>query len=214
MREGLVLGYDNDTTLDRDTRIRCQRLAFEIIDLSARGVEAYFDLPPDRRTETENDQASNDATLLNQMSDQFFYAVGAPGLGAGGEPPFVSQAGFRKRYLDDNEKTFQRIGDAGTPSAIYHMLRLLDFLAPADPGTVFDLVSHALLQGGRMHGYQFESLGATQFVMMIGRMIADHRDLFDDESRRLPLVEILQVFAEAGWPSARRLLYRLPEALR
>ncbi|MDP3600151.1 MAG: hypothetical protein Q8R85_03165 [Bosea sp. (in: a-proteobacteria)] len=64
------------------------------------------------------------------------------------------------------------------------------------------------------HGYQYESLGADQFVRMIGRTIADHRELFDHPHRRVALVEVLEVFVEAGWPGARRLLYRLPEALR
>jgi hypothetical protein len=79
---------------------------------------------------------------------------------------------------------------------------------------VFDLTSHALLQAGKLHGYHFESLGADQFVKMIGRTIADHRELFDDPARRLALVEVLEAFVDAGWPAARRLLYRLPESLR
>ncbi|ESW95644.1 hypothetical protein X769_28240 [Mesorhizobium sp. LSJC268A00] len=49
---------------------------------------------------------------------------------------------------------------------------------------------------------------------MIGRAIADHREIFDDPGRRLSLVRVLEVFVDAGWPAARRLLYRLPEALR
>ena len=67
---------------------------------------------------------------------------------------------------------------------------------------------------GKIHGYQGESLGADQFVRMIGRFVADHRELFGEQRRRAALVSVLEVFVDAGWPSARRLLYRLPEALR
>jgi hypothetical protein len=49
---------------------------------------------------------------------------------------------------------------------------------------------------------------------MIGRFLADHRSLFDDDSRRQILVRCLDMFIEVGWPSARRLLYRLPELLQ
>ncbi len=66
----------------------------------------------------------------------------------------------------------------------------------------------------RAYGYQYESLGAEQFVKMIGRTIADHRELFDEPDRRFALVEVLEAFVDAGWPAARRLPYRLPEALR
>lgn len=214
LREGLVLGYDNDIALDQDTRTRCQSLAFEIIDLSARGLERYIALDPADQTAARNAEASDDVALLEQMSSQFFFAVGAPEVRRGEDPHVLGEIDYRKHYLADNEKSFRRIGDVGTPHTIYYMLQLLDFLAPGDPTVVFDLTSHALLQGGKAHGYQYESLGAEQFVKMIGRTIADHRELFDEPHRRLALVEVLEVFVDAGWPAARRLLYRLPEALR
>lgn len=214
IRNGLVVGYDDDNALDRETRVRCQLLAFEVIDGSARGLQEYFALDRADQTAARNAEASDDAALLDQMAEQFFFAVGAPEVRKGEEPRALGNIDYRRRYLADNERTFRRIGDVGTPKTIYYMLQLLDFLAPGDPTMVFDLVSHALLQGGKLHGYQFESLGANQFVNMIGRTIADHRELFDEPSRRLALVEVLEVFVDAGWPAARRLLYRLPEALR
>ncbi|MGB8313848.1 MAG: hypothetical protein WCE69_05105 [Aestuariivirga sp.] len=214
VREGLVIGYDNDNALDQETRTRSQKLAFEVIDCSARGLDEYLALDRAHQTDARNNVASKDAALLDQMSDQFFFAVGAPEVRKGEEPRALGKIDYRKRYLADNEKTFRRVGDVGTPKTIYYMLQLLDFLAPGDPTRVFDLASHALLHGGKLHGYQFESLGADQFVKMIGRTIADHRELFDDQARRLALVEILEFFVDAGWPAARRLLYHLPEALR
>ena len=189
-------------------------LAFEVIDLAARSLEEYIALDGADQTAARNAEASDDAALLDQMSNQFFFAVGAPEVRRGAQPRALGEIDYRKRYLVDNEKTFRRVGDVGTPNTIYYMLRLLDFLSPGDPTMVFDITSYALLKGGKLHGYQFESLGAEQFVQMIGRTIADHRELFDEPDRRLALVEVLEVFVNAGWPTARRLLYRLPEALR
>jgi hypothetical protein len=51
-------------------------------------------------------------------------------------------------------------------------------------------------------------------VKLFGRFLADHRPLFDQPARRQTLVTCLDAFIEAGWPSARRLLYRLPELLQ
>jgi hypothetical protein len=214
IRGGLVVGYDNDSALDQETRTRCQKLAFEVIDRSACGLEEYIGLDHADQTDACNSEASDDAALLDQMSNQFFFAVGAQEVRKGEEPHGLGEIGYRKRYLTDNAKSFRRVGDVGTPKTIYYMLQLLDFLAPGDPAMVFDLTAHALLQGGKLHGYQYESLGSDQFVKMIGRTIADHRELFDDPTRRLQLVEVLEAFVDAGWPAARRLLYRLPEALR
>lgn len=214
IRDGLTLGYDSTNGSDHETRARCQKLAFDVIDRAARGIEGYFALGNGERTEERNAAASEDAALLDQMSDQFFYAVGAIQIQKGEEPRALREISDRKQFLRENRATFRMVGDVGTPSSIYHLLQLLDFLSSADPAEVFDLASHALLHAGKLHGYQSESLGAAQFVTMIGRTIADHRELFDDPVRRMALVEVLEAFVDVGWPAARRLLYRLPEALR
>jgi hypothetical protein len=78
IREGLVVGYDNDNSLDQETRSRCQKLSFEIIDRSARGLEEYIALDRPDQTDARSAEASEDAALLNQMSDKLFFAVGAP----------------------------------------------------------------------------------------------------------------------------------------
>ena len=103
------------------------------------------------------------------------------------------------------------MGDLGAAHTIYHLLQILEFLLPANPGRIFDLIAHALLEGGKRQGYQFDSMGADVFVRIVGVCLADHRDIFLDEPRRQALVDCLDVFIEAGWPSARRLIHRLPE---
>ena len=62
---------------------------------------------------------------------------------------------LKHAFLMDNTRTFHRIGDVGTPHAIFHLIELLGFLASANPERVFDLVAHALLTAGRKQGYQF-----------------------------------------------------------
>ena len=45
--------------------------------------------------------------------------------------------------------------------------------------------------------------------------IAEHRiELQKDRQSREELIDILETFVEAGWPSARRLSYRLEEIFR
>jgi len=59
------------------------------------------------------------------------------------------------------------------------------------------------------------TVGADCFVEVIGHFLADHRELFlTDEIRRRNLIACLDTFMQAGWPAARRLLYRLPELLQ
>jgi hypothetical protein len=147
------------------------------------------------------------------VGNQLYFSSGALRANEKEEPSGLVTPASRKAFLDDTTETLQRIGDAGTPHTIYYLIDLLGALRVADPPRVFDLVSHALLDAGRMHGFQFESLGADRFVEIVGIFLADHRDIFNDQTRREKLMACLDAFVEAGWPKARRLLYRLPEVL-
>jgi len=49
-------------------------------------------------------------------------------------------------------------------------------------------------------------------VKLVGRYLADHKEVFDDPKRRTALVNTLESFVAAGWPSVRRLFYRCPNS--
>ncbi|MGA1835187.1 ATP-binding protein [Rhizobium wenxiniae] len=212
LRGGLVLGYGQLDDNDANIRRRCQALAAQIVEVSASAIERHVS----RTDRAEDDQkfAEEMAKLLDNMSDQFYFASGAFKDRQGTEDSKIDSVELRQAFLQDNQGTFRRVGDIGTPRTIYHLTEMFEFLLPGGPELVFDLAAHSLLAGGRLHGYQFEAMGADRFVNLVGRFLADYRTLFEDETRRTTLVACLEVFVEAGWPSARKLLYRLPELLR
>jgi len=50
---------------------------------------------------------------------------------------------------------------------------------------------------------------------VIERYLAEQRNLLqDDRQCREELIDILETFVSAGWPSARRLSYRMEEIFR
>ncbi len=211
---GLVLGYGVDNDNDAAIRRRCQEFAARVVEAAARGLERYLSLQKENQTDEEARRAGSCANLLTQTGDQFYFSSGAFRDGQTDENKGLANDDLKRVFLADNCATFRRIGDVGTPAAIFHLIEMLGFLTSANPGSVFDLVAHALLTAGRKQGYQFESMGADRFVEVIGKFLADHRELFNDADRRGQLVACLDAFVEAGWPAARRLLYRLPELLQ
>jgi hypothetical protein len=164
-------------------------------------------------TEIEQAEAQIFSKLLDQACSQIFFASGAS-RSSNKEKSGIPPGKPRVKFLDELEPTLRRIGEVGTPHTIYYLLQLLELLSPTDPPRVFDLMAHALLSGGRRHGYQYESLGADLLVRMVGQSLADHREIFEDGNRRQLLIECLEIFLSAGWPAARRLLYRLPDLLQ
>ena len=214
IRDGLVVGYGTDNSTDVAIRGRCQRLAARVVDVTASGLDQYFALLPDARTEEKNQSARLLAKLLDETGDQFYFASGTFRNNQNDEMPPLGDDALKAEFLNDNYTTFYRIGDVGTPHTIFHLIEMLGYLIPANPARVFDLAAHALLTAGRQQGFQFESLGADRFVEVIGLFLADHREIFEENARRDQLVACLEAFVDAGWPAARRLLYRLPELLQ
>jgi hypothetical protein len=210
-REALVLKYISGKARDADITRRTQEFAGWVVETTATGVETF--LATDNPSAAEQSRVGTFVKLLNNVSDQLYFASGAFQEHQG-QTPALATTEAKAAFLRDNHTTLRRIADAGTPPTIFHLIELFEFLIPADPPGVFDLVAHALLGAGKRHSFQFESLGADRFVGLIGRFLADYRSLFADDDRRDKLVACLDAFLEAGWPAARRLLYRLPELLQ
>jgi len=72
-----------------------------------------------------------------------------------------------------------------------------------------------IMRAGKAGGYQYDPLGADLIVRLMERYLAEHRFVLraNLECRRV-LLEILDTFVQAGWPSARRLTYRMEEIFR
>jgi hypothetical protein len=50
---------------------------------------------------------------------------------------------------------------------------------------------------------------------LVERYLAEYRTIFREKAEcRHVLIEILDIFVQAGWPSARRLTYRMEEIFR
>jgi hypothetical protein len=130
------------------------------------------------------------------------------------DPPGLLDVPARARFLDDYADTLAMLASSQEPSTLHHLIELYEYLIPGNPAIVFESVYQILLGRGREEGYHFESLGNTAVVRIVQRYIADHRNIFEDEGRRVRLVEILRLFSEGGWAEALKLLYDLPELLR
>jgi hypothetical protein len=195
---------------DETVRHRSQAIARTIVSAANEELEAYFGVAEPNKSQME--RARGQAELLDAVCLELYFASGA--RDSGGDTGPVIDAPELKRFFVEIAPTLRAIGDYATPHTVHHLLQLLEHLMPVDPGAAFDLIAHALRSGGKRTSYQSESLGAELLVRLIGVFLADHKELFDDSARRGALIECLEIFMDAGWPAARRLLYRLPELIQ
>ena len=211
LRSAFVLGLTGKG--DVLIRKRAQEIAYLCTRSASQSLSAYFDI--EDKSEADREHASKVAGLLDTVCRELYFASGATrsSTQAADDTPALTSAAL-KTFFDEIEPTLRTIGDNGQPHTIYYLLQLLEYVMPISPERVFDLAAHAVLNGGRRSGYQFESLGADLLVRLTGQFLADHKEIFKNEERRQALIECLELFLSAGWPSARRLLYRLPELIQ
>jgi len=211
MRGYTTGGYRSRNAIEVKLRTRFLTLAAEIVAGAASCLDAFYVKGDAELTETERKRVRACARLIDQIGDQLYFSSGAAAEGSEDVP--LAGIDCKRAFLRDATSVIQRMGDVGIPHTIYYLIDLLNFLRPADPEAVFDLIAHALLTAGARQGYQFESLAINRFVTIVGVYLADHRGIFVNPARREKLIACLDIFVEAGWPTARRLLYRLPELL-
>lgn len=202
----LILGYEDDG--DASIRARGQRLIAVIIERAADTLAEQLAFPTDARN-----QAQIDASV--QLLDNTVRQLRSAGMGLQREErPGLDTVSGKARFLTDLAPQLRRIGDVAPPRTLHELFELLDHLLTGDPTLGFGLVAHGLLNAGQLHGYQAESLGADLVVRIVGRVLADYRTIFADDTLRRQLVEVLELFIDQGWPAAHRLLYELPELFR
>lgn len=163
-------------------------------------------------SEAETAHARQMVQIIDTACQQLYFGSGA--FRQGDDNPTLMTPESAAIFLHDTAPILRQIGQHGGPHTVYYLIQLLENLVEADPAGVFDLVAAAVLQGGQETGYQFEYLASDLMVKLVGRFLADHKEIFDDPQRRTALVDTLEVFVAAGWPSIRRLFYRLPELLQ
>ena len=212
MRETFLAGLVGQREPGDDAqRHRAFDLATAIVEAASKGLAVYY------ASDTPNDSDKNDARelaqLLNVVCRELYFSTPARSHGRASDhrPPSVIEL---STFFDEAAPILQRIGDYATPHTVYYLLQLLEFLLPFDPERAFDLAAHVLRNGGKDTGFQFESLGADLIVRLVGVFLADHREIFENEERRMALIECLEIFMKAGWPAAQRLLYRLPDLIQ
>jgi len=106
------------------------------------------------------------------------------------------------------------LAEVGYPSITHHLLQTLEAFILTDPNTVFLKVGRTVAAGER-GGYQAESMGADLVVKIVERYLAEHRQVIQEDAEcRDTLLRVIDTFVRAGWPSARRLVYRLEDVFR
>ncbi len=95
----------------------------------------------------------------------------------------------------------------------HHLMQLLGGAVDYEPNQVLRLAA-GLARGSLKGRYPFDSLAIKEVVELVERILADHRGEIREPASFQNLLQLLDIFASAGWPEALRLVWRLDEVYR
>lgn len=97
-------------------------------------------------------------------------------------------------------------------SISHQLTEIFEVFIPTNPQTVFERI-HQLVQASKNGGFKYERLVADSIVRIMERFLAEYSHIIRGEQEH-HLIEILDIFVEAGWSEAIRLTYRLHDTFR
>jgi hypothetical protein len=165
---------------------------------------------------SDREAVKNLSKLLDHVAKEVYFASGAfreKNRNQEGRNKTLGNE-ERVRFYHDAGSILSDLANVGIPSIAHSVLETLESFIEFDPRGVFVRVG-SLVNAGRRSGYQYEPLAAGLVVNIVERYLAEYRTLLQESSecRRL-LMDLLDVFVRAGWPSARRITYQLEEIFR
>lgn len=154
------------------------------------------------------------ARIIDSASSEVYFASGAYESKQNANSARKLTSEQMMRFYNEAGKILDELADTGFASVTYHLVETLESFIPLDPRGVFLRIGQ-VIRAGQQSGYQYESLAADLMVRLVERYLAEYRSLLQQDAVcRQTLIEILDIFVRAGWPSARRLTYNLEDIFR
>ncbi|OPX42367.1 hypothetical protein CLHUN_37860 [Ruminiclostridium hungatei] len=220
-RELLTLGLVNPSNSEQDA---VRKRAFIIVEKSLGAALNKFNSIKESKFKAEIELSQDEeeeykllAQLIDTIGTDIYFASGAydESLKKDEQNRKVLSADVKERFLLEADNLLNCLSRFGVfPSTTHYLLETFEAYIPVNPVEIFMRIG-VLLTSSQEGGYQYESLAADLFVKIIERYFAEYSWVFREKKEcQRTLFEILDIFVNAGWPSARRLTYRLEEIYR
>jgi hypothetical protein len=173
--------------------------------------ELLHNVSVENRTEQWQEDFQELARLIDYIGDQIYFSSGAYD-GTNSNRTLDNDA--RRLFWKESRDAITHLSGVAIPSVAHRLIETLQSFVPFAPAEVFHAISN-VISSAKSWGYQYESMAVDLLVTVIERYLAEQRNLLQEDLQcREELIDILETFVSAGWPSARRLSYRMEEIFR
>jgi hypothetical protein len=219
LRDALYHGpASGDDAAHAEIRMRSIDLLGVLLDAATSGIQSLRDRHDGSFggawSEADAQELRGWLQVAGGIVDQLYFASGVFHVGQSSSDERHADEAQRERLYREAHGLLVDLTTLGEPHAMHRLIQMLEGCIDFDAAEVFLLIAQAV-QSSAAWGYQFESMGEELIVGIVKRYVTDHRELFRDRPElEYALADILDLFVEAGWPGARRLVYGLPEIFR
>lgn len=221
-REMLSVGDINDPKQDQ-RRERTWRFVHEITSVASQRLAALraklreMHLSGEKPADGVGKRLECLTRVIDWVAVQIYHGSGAYAHSrpTDGDPEDNLDKSKTQRFLCDATPTMQLLSDEVHPHVAYELIETLVHFLPLNPELVFGLAARSI-QISSKAGLHQESLAVPVVVRLVERALADHREIFQVRQKTMPtslklLLDVLDLFVEAGWKEARRLTHRLEQ---
>jgi len=209
-----AIAFSSDVPKESDAAIR--KRSFGLIETIIGSASVLFNkLLHGVAVEDRSEQWLKDfqelARLIDYIGNQLYFSSGAFD-GTNSSKALDDHA--RRVFWEESREAITRLSGVAIPSVAHNLVQTLQSFVPFAPAEVFHAIS-IVISSAKSWGYQYESMAVDLLVKVTERYLAEQRLLLQQDLQcREELMDILETFVSAGWPSARRLSYRLEEIFR
>lgn len=210
MRETVCAGPVGDET---SAAVRGRALTWQaaVVREVASGIDEIVGSGGPGGDEERTSRLQGLLTLADRAAAEAYFASGSYRADEGAR---ALDPSVRERFCNEASELLDALCRIGWAPAAHHVVETLAAFVEFDPQGVWQRLT-TVLEVAASWGYQGESLAVGEFMKIIERYLASHRDIvLDDPDGRDALIKALVSFAQVGWPEPRRLLVGLDDMFR
>ncbi len=204
------ISYEDDAVRQRSLDLM-QRILRSVHREWDKLIEQQTDEPTNFLSEIEQEQIRILAQLVYTISNELYFALGSYNEKKQSDKENDT---IRLKFYEETKGFFEELVQFNLPRVTHRLVQTLEKMVPAAPADVFLQIGY-IVRASEASGYQYESLAADVVVKLVERYLAEYRIILRErDDCRGTLIEVLDIFVRVGWPSARRLTYRMEEIFR
>ena len=215
-----VVPKNLETDDGRETAIRAIVWLGKVITVASGGIKELCAIPHKERTEETNKTLHDTYRVIEKVVMRLYFAAAHQRSGSE-EPVEEISHELRCGFYDEVKPLMEQViefaldqdnGLMFAPMA-YHFMQLLTSFLSCNPKEVLHLAAR-VARSSEQFGYNLDALAVQDVVKFVEIVLADHRSEVREGQALEDLLNLLDIFAKAGWSDALRLMWRLDEVFR